>query len=149
MMDPSALLPGPTDTYPWVPDPLWPVLAPYWEGLRAGELRFPRCQNCGRFQWYPQPVCPACRGMDFVWEEAGFTGTIFSFVVLHRPFIPTFGSRLPLTVALIDIDGAPGVRLVTNVVGEQAHQVEIGCAAKIFLEEVHPSVVLPFVQLVP
>ncbi|CAN0151518.1 unnamed protein product, partial [Phaeothamnion confervicola] len=133
---------------PWVPETEWPVLAPFWAALRDGTLAFPRCTNCGRFQWYPQPMCPACRAMAFEWTDVRPAGTIFTFTVVRKAFLPAFADRLPMTAALVEIDDAPGVRLVTNVFTVDGQDVvgatSIGAEVDIEIVEVAAGVHLPF-----
>ncbi len=38
-----------------------PESGPYWEGTRAGELRFQRCRACGTANFGPGIGCRACR----------------------------------------------------------------------------------------
>nr|MBA3685037.1 OB-fold domain-containing protein [Planctomycetota bacterium] len=47
---------------------------------------------------------------------------IYSFVVNHLPQVPAFD--YPLVVAVIELE--EGTRLVSNVIGIEAHDVEIG-----------------------
>lgn len=93
-----------------------PLFAPYFAGLAAGELRFPRCDGCGRFHWYPKACCPWCGGTDVTWVPAGPDGTLFSWTTVRHAFAPEFRERLPYTIGLVEPAGAPGVRLVTRVV---------------------------------
>ncbi|MGE3621529.1 MAG: Zn-ribbon domain-containing OB-fold protein [Acidimicrobiia bacterium] len=143
--------PGPSLDHPWLPDTAWPVLAPFWEALARGSLAFPRCTGCGRFQWYPQAMCPRCRAMDFEWTDVEGTGRVFTFTVVRQAFLPEFADRLPTTVALVEVGAAPGVRLVTNVLTadrrDAAGRVAVGDLVDIEVEEVSPGVFLPFAVL--
>jgi uncharacterized OB-fold protein len=88
------------------------VARPFWEGISSGELRLPRCSECGSWQWYPDEAGTDCPGGSLRWEALPGTGTVFSAVKVHRPFLPEFSDRVPFTVGLVELDGAPGVRLV-------------------------------------
>ena len=41
--------------HPLVPVPT-PETQPYWDGVAAGELRLPRCTDCGNAYFPPSPV---------------------------------------------------------------------------------------------
>lgn len=136
------------EAYPWLPDTSWPVLQPFWEALARGELRFPRCEGCERWQWYPQERCPSCGSRDFAWQQVEPRGTIYSYTDVQQPFIPEFRRLLPLYVVLVDVEvGSPQpVRLVTNLVGD-VDGLEIGAAVDIEPREVADGVHLPFARL--
>jgi hypothetical protein len=121
----------------------WDVLAPYWEGLAKGELRFPRCSSCGRFQWYPAPLCP-CGDTAFEWRAVSPLGRVYTSTVIRHAFLPEFADRLPLLVLLVDIDEAPGVRLVTGLLDTSVKEIEIGAAVRLVPEPVSEHAFLPF-----
>ena len=56
-----------------LPDVEWTVTRPFWAGCREGILRMPRCA-CGAYVWYPQPRCPACRGIEIEWQPVSGNG---------------------------------------------------------------------------
>ncbi|WP_408016046.1 Zn-ribbon domain-containing OB-fold protein [Rhodococcus artemisiae] len=93
--------------------------------MSRGELVFPRCASCRRWHWYPGPGCPCGHDGDFEWRAVRGRGVIHSFTVVYRAFLPS-GSAPPYTVALVEFEDAPGVRLVTNLVGEGADTPRIG-----------------------
>lgn len=102
-----------------------PELQPFWDATARGELAFPRCPGCARWHWYPGPACPCGTATEPQWQPVAGTGVIHTFSRVHRAFLPS-GSPVPYVVALVDIDDAPGVRLVTNLVGPGADDPRIG-----------------------
>jgi uncharacterized OB-fold protein len=88
------------------------VARPFWAGLAQGEIRLPRCSECGSWQWYPDEAGTDCAGGQLRWEVVAGEGTLFSAVRVHRPFLPDFADKVPFSVGLVELDGAPGVRLV-------------------------------------
>ena len=105
-----------------------PEHAGFAEHLRQGRLCFPCCRECGRFHWYPKPLCPHCHSAVIEWRAVAGPGAIFSFTVVHHAFDETWKGRLPYIVALVMFADAPGVRLVTNVVGVTPDALRIGDA---------------------
>lgn len=95
--------------------------APHFVHLAHGQLCFPYCPACARFHWYPMPLCPHCQGAGIEWRQVAPRGTLFSWTEIHHAFDARYAGPLPYIVALIDFADAPGVRLVSNIVGTAAH----------------------------
>lgn len=96
--------------------PSGPRFAPFWAGCREGRLLITRCAVCGAWHWYPPLGCSSCGGQDLVWSDAGRTGVVFSYTVAHRSFLPPGDATVPYPVAIVELDDAPGVRLVSDLV---------------------------------
>jgi hypothetical protein len=98
---------------------------PFWDSAAARKLLMPRCTQCGTFRWPAGPFCPQCRSQQVEWVPPG-QGRIYSFTVL--PMRGEVGNapqqfRIP---ALVEFEGAPGVRLVSSLVDAPIEQVDIG-----------------------
>ncbi|MFM8237675.1 MAG: Zn-ribbon domain-containing OB-fold protein [Actinomycetota bacterium] len=102
-------------TFP-LPDVDDPLTAPYFAGAARGELVVPRCAACARFVWYPEPTCPAC-GAEPVWTPVSGRGTLFSWAVVRRPFLPAFAGMVPFVTGLVALAEDPAVRIPTLVTG--------------------------------
>jgi len=98
----------------------------FFENARRGRLAFPKCGACGRFHWYPMPRCPHCQSSDVHWQPVSGRGELFSFTSVTHPFDPSRRDALPYTVGLVTFSDAPGVRLVTNIIGAPAQALRIG-----------------------
>ncbi len=125
-----------------LPDVDWPVLVPFWEACRNEELVFPRCKNCGSWQWYPTLICPDCEG-EFEWAKVSPKGKLFSWTVVHKAFFPEFKEKVPFIVACIDIDDAPGVRFIANVVGCKPEDLRIGMDMDVVFDHINDQVCKP------
>jgi uncharacterized protein len=99
-----------------LPDTTWAPVAEYWAGADAGELRIPRCDNCGRFHWYPKKKCAYCGHDAFTWTATSGKGTLFSWVVVTHAFLPQFADLVPFVPALVALDDDPAVRIPTRMV---------------------------------
>lgn len=120
-----------------LPDVTWPPVAPFWAACARHELRFPRCRRCGRYQWYPRDLCGACLGDAFDWAEIPPTGTVYSYTVVRRAFLPGSDHRVPFTVLQVQFDAAPGVTLLTNLADEgDAPAIRVGTRVVIAFTEV-------------
>ena len=98
-----------------LPDVADPLTAEYFAGAARGELVVPRCVECDRWVWYPEAKCPACGG-DLAWRTTSGRGSLFSWAVVRRPFLPAFAEMVPFVTALVALEEAPDVRIVTYVV---------------------------------
>jgi uncharacterized OB-fold protein len=113
---------------------------PFWDACRRRELVIQRCTACGTFRHLPTPVCWRCRSFAHAWEPVSGRGTIFSWTVVHRAFLPGLEEAVPYTVVVVALDDAPGVRLISNLVdGEPT----IGQPVAVVFEDVAPEVTVP------
>jgi len=115
--------------------------APYWEGCRRGELRAQRCTACGHLRWPPAVLCPKCLAEGGEWIALSGRGTIFSWIVVHRPQHPAFFGDVPYNVAIVELDEGP--RLHTNVVECANEDLRIGLPVEVVFQKVDDEVTLP------
>lgn len=101
---------------------------PFWDGIAEGRLRIQRCGACGRHVLYPRSVCPFCTTGGLEWVDASGRGTVHSFTVVHLA-APGFEGEAPYAVVLVDL--AEGPRLMTRLLGVDAHDVRIGMAVEL------------------
>ncbi len=99
-----------------LPDVEDPLTAEFFAGARRNELVIPRCDSCNRWVWYPEPTCPGCEGQALTWTKTSGNGRLFSWAVVQRPFLPAFAEMVPFVTALVALEEAPEVRIVTYVV---------------------------------
>jgi len=102
------------DDFP-LPDVDDELTAPYFAGAARGELVIPRCDACGDYVWYPQEACPRDGGA-LTWRRVSGKGSLFTWAVVHRAFLPAFEARVPFVTALVALDEDPAVRLCTYIV---------------------------------
>ena len=98
-----------------LPDVEDALTAGYFAGASRDELCIPRCAACARWCWYPEGLCPACGGA-LAWTATSGRGTLFSWVVVERAFLPAFAEMVPFVTALVALEEDPAVRIVTLVV---------------------------------
>ena len=80
------------------------------------------CPACGRRRFPRLPACPYCAAEGGEDVEIAGTGTVYSFVRVHRALTPAMVDEVPYCVATVDLDD--GGRLFARV--EPAGAVEIG-----------------------
>jgi uncharacterized protein len=99
-----------------LPDTDWPPTRPFWEAAAKGQLAIPRCELCGKYVWYPEGTCRHCTGTRLRWTAVSGRGSLFSWVVVHRAFLPQLADQVPFVSALVSLQEDPGVRLVSRIV---------------------------------
>jgi hypothetical protein len=109
------------------PPPIQPRPDPdgagYWEALGDGTLAICRCTECGLWMHPPLARCRRCAGPTSFQPVSG-QGTIYSFAVVRYPAVP--GYQPPYTVALVDMDEQPGLRVVAQIADPELGEVTIG-----------------------
>jgi uncharacterized protein len=100
---------------------------PFWDGCAARELRVQRCAQCSATRFPPGEFCPVCHSPQARWVTLPGTGTVQSFVVVHRAFDPAFGADVPYVVGLVRLDATrPPVVLPGNVRCADAGEIRVG-----------------------
>ena len=105
----------------------------FWEGLNDGELRIQRCNACSALEHPPTVRCLACGSTDLGHVVASGRALLYSYVVAHHPQVPSFD--YPLNVGLVELE--EGIRLVTNITGCTADQLEIGMPLELCFTQSH------------
>jgi uncharacterized OB-fold protein len=115
--------------------------APFWAAANEQRLVMPRCEACGKFSFPPSLACPFCESGPFVWTAVSGRATVFSFVVMHRVYHPSFKDKVPYVVAVIALDEGP--RLISNVVGIPFGDVRCDMPVQVVFDEVRPGIRIP------
>jgi uncharacterized OB-fold protein len=90
----------------------------WWEALHAEGLSLPRCRRCSRFFFPPMAACPHCGGGEHEHVVASGRGTVYSWVVVHRPQHPVFDGEAPYTILTVQLEEGP--RIFARLVGDGA-----------------------------
>ncbi|MFB8176139.1 Zn-ribbon domain-containing OB-fold protein [Streptomyces sp. NPDC055966] len=90
--------------------------APFWEYAARGELRVQACADCDELRFPPRPCCPHCQSFASEWRAVSGRGRIWSYVVPHPPLLPAYAEQAPYNVVVVELEDAPRIRLVGNVV---------------------------------
>jgi len=113
------------------------VSAFYWDNAKEGRLTVQGFEGTDILQHPPGPV-PEVPGADPaakpVAVEVSGRGTLFAFTVSHQPFHPSFVDAMPLVIGLTELDDAPGVRILTNIVEAQPHELRCGLPVEVVFE---------------
>ena len=118
---------------------------PFWDAARAGRLVMQTCRACGHVHFPPGPVCPECLSAEQDWKDAAGTGTLESWIAMHRAYWDGFRDALPYPVGLVRLTEGP--LLVTNLVGDLAG-AKLGAKVRVVFDAVTEDVTLPKFTLV-
>jgi len=127
----------------WFPDsmPLPSANAetlPWWEAAAEHRLVAQRCTSCSALRHPPGPICPECSAVGSGWIELSGTGTVYTYTVVHQQFVP---ADVPYVVVAVDLP--EGVRLVSNLVEVDPHDVRVGMPVTVVWEDMGPELALP------
>lgn len=117
---------------------------PFWAATRQRRLVCPRCVACGRFRMPPSPFCSTCRSQEVEWVELPGTGTVYTFTIARHSPVPELRSSIPYVIAVVALDGAPGARLVSNIVECDPDAVEIGEPVRVIWDQLDEAVIPRF-----
>ncbi len=94
----------------------------FWDAAENGELMLKKCDDCGKFHYYPRSICPHCFSDKTTWTKAAGTGEVYSFSVMKR-------SKIPYAIAYVALD--EGVKMMTNIVDTDLDAIAIGQRVKV------------------
>lgn len=103
---------------------------PFWAAGTEGRTEMPRCTHCATFRWPASAFCPACHEQGIEWLGAG-QARIYSFTILSVPGPDKDAPPRRRIPAVVEFDGAPGVRLVSVLIDAPVDEVAIGAAVEV------------------
>src|SRR5690349_14516493 len=108
---------------------------PYYEALNQERFVMQYCSACDRYQYPPEAVCYQCKAADNMdWKQLQGDGTIYSFGVIYDTPIASLQPDQPYNCAVIDLDEAPGINMLSHLPGTPVDQVPIGAKVKLVFE---------------
>jgi len=132
----------------WFPDDMPTPAAnretlPWWQAAAEHRLVVQRCADCGHTRHPPGPICPRCRSAERTWQQVPGRGTVYTYTVVHRAFVPSLAAQLPYVVIVVELEEAGGVRLVSNLVDADPGAVRVGMPVEVVWEDVGPGLAVP------
>jgi uncharacterized OB-fold protein len=101
-----------------------PVSQPFWDALREERVALQRCDDCGRWVYYPRSRCPSCLSARLSWTDVDGFGTVYTFTVAEQATAPPFADEVPQLLAIVEL--AEGVRVSTTLVDVDAGAITVG-----------------------
>ena len=91
---------------------------PFWDAVAEHRLMIQRCDSCLAWVWQPRPLCPRCHGDALTWIEVSGAARVVSWTALHAPVLTVWAEKLPFVILLVELDDAPGVRMIGQLVDD-------------------------------
>ncbi len=81
--------------------------APFFEGSLESKIRLQRGKASGKF-WFPfSPFDPSDLSTDYEWADVSGRGTLWSWVVFHNVYFPSYKDDIPYPVIFVKLDEGP------------------------------------------
>ena len=116
---------------------------PFWESVAQRDMKLQRCADCGRFRYPAGPICAECNSEDVTWEPVSGKGTILSWVVFHKIYLPAYPA--PHTVIAVRLDEGP--IMISNLEGPEPEGSWIDERVSLRYSTMPDGVVLPRFEL--
>lgn len=99
-----------------------------FRGWLEERLLINRCDDCGRFQHPPKPVCPSCWSDSLTPTEVSGRGVIHLTILLHQgPPAPDVDyAKGPHPVVSVDLEEQEALRFTSTVIDCPLEEVRIG-----------------------
>ncbi|MCB0975874.1 MAG: OB-fold domain-containing protein [Acidimicrobiales bacterium] len=141
-----TVVPRPDGTRERVSPPISTEAEPFWDATRERTLLVQWCPACDRGIHFPRAACPTCLGDVLEHRPSTGEGVVYACSTMASPGNPTMSGREPYVVALVDLD--EGIRMLTNIVGEDAAAVAPGDPVRVAWEPLEDARHLPvFVRI--
>lgn len=108
----------------------------YFEFLSQNVFEIPRCEDCGKFHFFPRVICPHCGSENLRWTAPSGFGTVYSTTTVRR-------QEGDYNVSLIELDEGP--RLMSRVEGIPPDDVCIGMKVRTHILQQETGPLLVFV----
>lgn len=115
--------------------------APYWEYCRNHELRMQKCTDCGHIRFPASIICPKCHSMEAEWTQLSGRGKVYSYVIYHMAYHPSYKDDIPYTVAIIQLNEGP--RMESNITGCKGEDIQIDMPVEVYFDDVTDDISLP------
>ena len=114
---------------------------PWWQAAAEHRLVVQRCAPCQHLRHPPAPICPECRSDEADWKELSGRGEVYTYTLVHRPLAA--GQELPFVVAVIALEGAEGLRMISNLVEVAPEDLAIGMPVEVVWEDMSADLAIP------
>lgn len=91
----------------------------YFDGLAEEQLLIQHCSSCGATRFPATPICSACKSREWKAVPSKGVGTIYSYIVMHRP---KMADHIPPIAAVVELE--EDVLLVSSIVGVEPENVD-------------------------
>jgi hypothetical protein len=68
---------------------------------------------------------------------------VYTYTIVRQAFIASLQDRIPYVVIAVDLDGADGARLVSNLVDADLDELRVGMPVEVVWEDMGPELAVP------
>lgn len=136
-----------TTTKP-IPCPDDPVTAPFWAAAAEDRLAIQHCADCGKAYHPPVGLCFNCASARLEFRDVSGRGTVDTYTVVHSQRVAAFEHLTPFLLGRVELDDAPGVFMITNLLSDEGEMPEVGQPVRVEFEQIVDGVKLPQFRLV-
>ena len=115
--------------------------AQYWEFCKKHELRMQKCTQCGHVRFPTSILCPRCHSMETEWARLSGKGRIYSYVIYHMAYHPSYKYDIPYAVAIIQLDEGP--RMESNITHCKMEDIKIDMPVELYFDDITEEISLP------
>lgn len=112
---------------------------PFFQAANEERLVYTACKDCNHGIQPAKAHCPNCGSWNVDWRQSAGDASLYSWTVVRHQVHPAY--PVPYTVAVVELNEAPGVRFVTQIPG--APDLEAGMAMELWFERISDKHVLP------
>ena len=121
-----------------------PVLTPlsetFYKAAREHRLMLQRCQDCGKYVFYPRKYCPHCLSDKLDWVQSSGKGKVYSYSVCLSNVPAEFTEDVPYVVAIVELE--EGEWMLTNIIGCKPEDVRCEMPVEVVFEDVADNIAL-------
>jgi acyl dehydratase/uncharacterized OB-fold protein len=116
------------------------ISQPFWDGLKARQVRLQQCADCSHWIFFPRAHCPRCASAKLDWHDVSGAATLYTYTVARIPTLPEFADEMPQILAVVEFDEGP--HLNTTLVGIDEAALQVGMRLRPVFDERPGSVTL-------
>jgi uncharacterized protein len=110
---------------------------PFWESLRAHDVRVQRCSACGTYRYHPKEKCHRCPSRAAEWVPISGLGEVHTYTVVRRAPTPAYAPDVPYTI--VHVKMAEEFRMIGTLKSLEPASVHIGLPVVLGYDDVTPE----------
>lgn len=122
--------------------------APFWAACAEHRLTLACCAQCGGVTLPPDITCPHCRSTEpaYSFKQVSGRGRVRTWTILRQSYLAGF--KVPFVLVDVELDDAPDVRLIGQLLDGPEARLAIGDAVEVAFEDLAQGVAVPAFKLV-
>lgn len=110
---------------------------PFWDSLRAHDVRVQRCSACGTYRYHPRELCARCQSRAAEWAPISGRGTVYSYTIVRRAPTPAYQACAPY--AIVHVTMEEHFRMAATIRAIEPESVQIDLPVRLVYDDVTPE----------